>query len=76
MFRDMPLKHVAEDVLKLAKVCVSAFSLYCIRYLLKLFFVGQDGLERRGYNETGFLNALAEVVETGNVLFPGQLKIC
>ncbi|CAH8266602.1 unnamed protein product [Arabidopsis lyrata] len=43
MFRDRPLKHVAEDVLKLAK----------------------DGLERRGYNETGFLKALAEVVRTG-----------
>ncbi|XP_010448777.1 PREDICTED: glutamate--cysteine ligase, chloroplastic-like [Camelina sativa] len=43
MFRDMPLKHVAEDILKLAK----------------------DGLDRRGYNETGFLNAVAEVVRTG-----------
>ncbi|XP_019088298.1 PREDICTED: glutamate--cysteine ligase, chloroplastic isoform X3 [Camelina sativa] len=43
MFRDKPLKHVAEDVLKLAK----------------------DGLERRGYNETGYLDAVAEVVRTG-----------
>ncbi|XP_010439229.1 PREDICTED: glutamate--cysteine ligase, chloroplastic-like [Camelina sativa] len=43
IFRDKPLKHVAEDVLKLAK----------------------DGLERRGYNETDFLNAVAEVVRTG-----------
>ncbi|XP_010439231.1 PREDICTED: glutamate--cysteine ligase, chloroplastic-like [Camelina sativa] len=43
MFRDMPLKHVAEDILKLAK----------------------DGLDRRGYNETGFLNAVAAVVRTG-----------
>nr|QWJ73369.1 gamma-glutamylcysteine synthetase 1-2 [Isatis tinctoria] len=43
MFRDGPLKHVAEDVLKLAK----------------------DGLERRGYKETGFLNAITEVVRTG-----------
>ncbi|KAF5197789.1 Glutamate--cysteine ligase [Thalictrum thalictroides] len=42
-FRDGLLRHVAEDVLKLAK----------------------DGLERRGYKETGFLNALAEVVRTG-----------
>jgi len=37
------LKHVAEDVLKLAK----------------------DGLERRGYKEAGFLNAVDEVVRTG-----------
>ncbi|KAK9103611.1 hypothetical protein Sjap_020865 [Stephania japonica] len=42
-FRDGLLKHVAEDVIKLAK----------------------DGLERRGYKETGFLNALSEVVRTG-----------
>ncbi|KAF9617648.1 hypothetical protein IFM89_037711 [Coptis chinensis] len=42
-FRDGLLRHVAEDVLKLAK----------------------DGLERRGYKETGFLNALTEVVTTG-----------
>ncbi|CAN7119088.1 glutamate--cysteine ligase, chloroplastic-like isoform X1 [Brassica rapa] len=47
MFRDGPLKHVAEDVLKLAK----------------------DGLERRNYKETGFLDAVAEVAITGNVLF-------
>ncbi|KAJ4912949.1 hypothetical protein Rs2_07570 [Raphanus sativus] len=42
-FRDGLLKHVAEDVLKLAK----------------------DGLERRGYKEVGFLNAVDEVVRTG-----------
>ncbi|CAN6818856.1 unnamed protein product [Brassica oleracea] len=42
-FRDGFLKHVAEDVLKLAK----------------------DGLERRGYKEVGFLNAVGEVVRTG-----------
>ncbi|CAA7060160.1 unnamed protein product [Microthlaspi erraticum] len=42
-FRDGLLKHVAEDVLKLAK----------------------DGLERRGYKEVGFLNAVTEVVRTG-----------
>ncbi|CAA7060159.1 unnamed protein product [Microthlaspi erraticum] len=43
MFRGGPLKHVAEDVIKLAT----------------------DGLERRGYKETGFLNAIDEVVRTG-----------
>ncbi|KAG9148564.1 hypothetical protein Leryth_018284 [Lithospermum erythrorhizon] len=42
-FRDGLLKHVAQDVLKLAK----------------------DGLERRGFKETGFLNEVAEVVKTG-----------
>ncbi|KAK6935389.1 Glutamate--cysteine ligase, GCS2 [Dillenia turbinata] len=42
-FRDGLLKHVAEDVLRLAK----------------------DGLERRGFKETGFLNEVAEVVRTG-----------
>ncbi|CAJ1937438.1 unnamed protein product [Sphenostylis stenocarpa] len=42
-FRDGLLKHVAEDVLQLAK----------------------DGLERRGFKESGFLNEVAEVVRTG-----------
>ncbi|XP_048620294.1 glutamate--cysteine ligase, chloroplastic [Brassica napus] len=43
MFRDGPLKHVAEDVLKQAK----------------------DGLERRNYKETGFLDVVTEVAITG-----------
>ncbi|KZV31544.1 glutamate--cysteine ligase, chloroplastic [Dorcoceras hygrometricum] len=42
-FRDGLLKHVAQDVVKLA----------------------QDGLERRGFEETSFLNEVKEVVETG-----------
>ncbi|KAL6986248.1 glutamate--cysteine ligase [Sarracenia purpurea var. burkii] len=42
-FRDGSLRHVAEDVVKLAK----------------------DGLERRGFKETGFLNEVTEVVRTG-----------
>ncbi|KAF9685823.1 hypothetical protein SADUNF_Sadunf03G0094100 [Salix dunnii] len=42
-FRDGLLRHVAEEVLKLAK----------------------DGLERRGFKEVAFLNAVAEVVSTG-----------
>lgn len=42
-FRDGLLKHVAEDVVKLAK----------------------DGLERRGFKETNFLNEVSEVVKTG-----------
>lgn len=42
-FRDGYVKHIAEDVLKLAK----------------------DGLEKRGFKETGFLNEVAEVVRTG-----------
>ncbi|XP_057749674.1 glutamate--cysteine ligase, chloroplastic [Arachis stenosperma] len=42
-FRDGLLKHVAEEVLQLAR----------------------DGLERRGFKETGFLNEVAEVVRTG-----------
>ncbi|CAA3017486.1 glutamate--cysteine ligase, chloroplastic [Olea europaea subsp. europaea] len=42
-FRDGLLKHVAQEVVKLAK----------------------DGLERRGYKETGFLNEMNEVVRTG-----------
>ena len=37
------LRHVAEDVVQLAK----------------------DGLERRGFKESGFLNEVAEVVRTG-----------
>ncbi|XP_038687484.1 glutamate--cysteine ligase, chloroplastic-like [Tripterygium wilfordii] len=43
-FRDGLLRHVAQDVVKLAK----------------------DGLERRGFKESGFLNEVAEVVRTGN----------
>ncbi|KAK4338416.1 hypothetical protein RND71_042903 [Anisodus tanguticus] len=42
-FRDGLLKHVAQDVVKLAK----------------------EGLERRGFKETGFLNEVTEVVRTG-----------
>ncbi|CAN6487388.1 unnamed protein product [Victoria cruziana] len=42
-FRDTLVKHIAEDVVKMAR----------------------DGLERRGYKETGFLNEVAEVVRTG-----------
>ncbi|KAJ4977304.1 hypothetical protein NE237_002410 [Protea cynaroides] len=42
-FRDGLVRHVAEEVVKLAK----------------------DGLERRGYKETGFLNEVTEVVRTG-----------
>ncbi|CAH9112319.1 unnamed protein product [Cuscuta epithymum] len=42
-FRDGLLKHVAQDVLKLAK----------------------GGLERRGFKETGFLNEVSDVVNTG-----------
>ncbi|VFQ83959.1 unnamed protein product [Cuscuta campestris] len=42
-FRDGLLKHVAQDVLKLAK----------------------GGLERRGFKETGFLNEVSEVVNSG-----------
>ncbi|KAG5563223.1 hypothetical protein RHGRI_005845 [Rhododendron griersonianum] len=42
-FRDGLLRHVAEEVVKLAK----------------------DGLERRGFRESGFLNEVAEVVRTG-----------
>ncbi|KAL2544116.1 Glutamate--cysteine ligase [Forsythia ovata] len=42
-FRDGLLKHVAQEVVKLAK----------------------DGLERRGFKETGFLNEVTEVVRTG-----------
>ncbi|XP_078150796.1 glutamate--cysteine ligase, chloroplastic-like [Carex rostrata] len=42
-FRDRLLRHVAEDVLKMAK----------------------DGLERRGYKESGFLREIAEEVMTG-----------
>ncbi|KAK0588277.1 hypothetical protein LWI29_037099 [Acer saccharum] len=45
-FRDGSLKHVAQDVIKLAK----------------------DGLERRGYKESGFLNTVAEVATTANQL--------
>ncbi|KAK4400815.1 Glutamate--cysteine ligase, chloroplastic [Sesamum angolense] len=42
-FRDGLLKHVAQEVVKLAK----------------------DGLERRGFKETGFLNEATEVVNSG-----------
>lgn len=34
-------------------------------YWASFLFVPQDGLERRGYKEAGFLNAVDEVVRTG-----------
>lgn len=38
-------------------------------------FIMQDGLERRGFKETGFLNEVAEVVRTGNT-FPLSIITC
>lgn len=32
------------------------------------FFLLQDGLERRGFKESGFLNEVAEVVRTGKLI--------
>lgn len=36
--------------------------------LLRELLYPQDGLEKRGFKESGFLNEVAEVVRTGNVL--------
>ncbi|XP_031502058.1 glutamate--cysteine ligase, chloroplastic isoform X2 [Nymphaea colorata] len=52
-FRDSLVKHIAEDVVKLAR----------------------DGLERRGYKETGFLNEVDEVVRTGTTPAEKLLKL-
>ncbi|TXG50509.1 hypothetical protein EZV62_023033 [Acer yangbiense] len=56
-FRDGLLWHVAQDVLKFAKACCSTY--FCRSIIL------QDGLERRGFKESRFLNAVAEVATTG-----------
>ncbi|KAK4802294.1 hypothetical protein SAY86_000497 [Trapa natans] len=50
-FRDGFVKHLAEDVIKLAK----------------------EGLERRGFKETGFLNAVTDVVRT--VVTPAEMLL-
>ncbi|KAF3785299.1 Glutamate--cysteine ligase, partial [Nymphaea thermarum] len=52
-FRDSLVKHIAEEVVKLAR----------------------DGLERRGYKETGFLNEVDEVVRTGTTPAEKLLKL-
>ena len=46
----------------LEKLQASFLTITTIGFLL---LVPQDGLERRGYKEAGFLNALTEVVRTG-----------
>lgn len=69
-FRDGLLRHVAEDVVKLAKVKFMP-TLQIILFPISLakwqyvFILLQDGLERRGFKESGFLNEVAEVVRTG-----------
>lgn len=76
------LRHVAEDVLKLAKVTLEiimiTYLLFVIYYVNEdrittssLFFDLQDGLERRGFKEMGFLNEVAEVVRTGKIIEVG-----
>ncbi|XP_023532656.1 glutamate--cysteine ligase, chloroplastic-like isoform X1 [Cucurbita pepo subsp. pepo] len=52
-FRDGLLKHVAQDVVELAK----------------------DGLKRRGFKESGFLNEVTEVARTGVTLAEKMLGL-
>ncbi|KAK3227236.1 hypothetical protein Dsin_007098 [Dipteronia sinensis] len=52
-FKEGLLWHVAQDVLKFSEACYSTYF---------------DGLERRGYKESGFLNAVAEVARTSEKL--------
>ena len=73
-FRDGYVRDLAEDVLQLAKVSSSLFytNLFCssplTHYLMItiLLSVVQNGLERRGYKEVGFLKEVDEVVRTGD----------
>ncbi|KAJ4880823.1 hypothetical protein Rs2_37878 [Raphanus sativus] len=67
-FTDWLLKHVAKDVLKLAKVCT-----YWFRPVPNYKYLYQNGLERRGYKEAGFLNAVDEVVRTGSYTGGGSV---
>ncbi|KAJ8449254.1 hypothetical protein Cgig2_002386 [Carnegiea gigantea] len=65
-FRDGYMKHLAEDVLTLAKVStVRCFVMLVVTERLLRGCLLQDGLERRGFKEIGFLNEVAEVVRTG-----------
>jgi glutamate--cysteine ligase len=72
-FRDGYVRDLAEDVLQLAKVII------CFLLLISFpeahlhaahdndhIVVMQNGLERRGYKEVGFLREVDEVVRTGD----------
>lgn len=63
------LRHIAEDIVKWAKVtlgpCLLLLPLLLLLKALYTYSSLQDGLERRGFKESGFLDEVAEVVKTG-----------
>ncbi|XLU17974.1 glutamate--cysteine ligase, chloroplastic isoform X1 [Arachis hypogaea] len=75
-FQGRLLRHVAEDVLQWAKVSLMLINdsqLFCRFHYLgclelrqtSIYIVLQDGLDRRGLNESSFLDPLKDVVGTG-----------
>lgn len=70
-FRDGYVRDLAEEILQLSKVsnfleCTFFYNTECMQIIVMLLFLlFQNGLERRGYKEVGFLREVDAVISSG-----------